>query len=211
MIGLNRAVRLIKKTLFVGVFAYIIGNWNTLARIVFESFAGLGLIASGGSLSAGELLQPRRIAEIGLEAGRPILASIAELMGFVSFFILAIQLFFTLIEFKLAALAGFILVPFGLFNKTAFMAERVLGLVISSGGRRERRRYACRLIRGRDGADAGHARYLGSPARPVSPRPRSVRSARQHPRGRSLFARDVRLLRRHSGHAGGLQCGASPL
>lgn len=146
--------RLIKKTLFVGVFAYIIGNWNTLARIVFESFAGLGLIASGGSLSAGELLQPGRIAEIGLEAGRPILTSIADLMGFVSFFenflqiiillfawlvvllsffILSIQLFVTLIEFKLATLAGFILVPFGLFNKTAFLAERVLGLVISSG------------------------------------------------------------------------------
>lgn len=29
----------------------------------------------------------------------------------------------TLIEFKLATLAGFILVPFGLFNKTAFMAD----------------------------------------------------------------------------------------
>ena len=99
-----------KKTLFVGVFAYIIGNWNTLARIVFDSFAGLGLVATGGTISAGELLQPGRIAQVGLEAGQPILASIAELSGFVA-----------------------ILVPFGLFNKTAFMAERVLGLVISSG------------------------------------------------------------------------------
>ena len=146
--------RLVKKTLFVGVFAYIIGNWNTLARIVFDSFAGLGLVATGGTISAAELLQPGRIAQVGLEAGEPILASIAELTGFVavfenliqigilffawlvvllSFFILAIQLFVTLIEFKLATLAGFILVPFGLFNKTAFMAERVLGLVISSG------------------------------------------------------------------------------
>ena len=35
--------RLVRKTLFVGVFAYLIGNWNNLARIVFESFAGLGL------------------------------------------------------------------------------------------------------------------------------------------------------------------------
>ncbi|WP_284154888.1 P-type conjugative transfer protein TrbL [Algicella marina] len=146
--------RLVKKTLFVGVFAYIIGNWNTLARIVFDSFAGLGLVATGGTISASELLQPGRIAQVGLEAGQPILASIADLSGFVavfenfiqigilffawlvvllSFFILAIQLFVTLIEFKLATLAGFILVPFGLFNKTAFMAERVLGLVISSG------------------------------------------------------------------------------
>jgi type IV secretion system protein TrbL len=49
-----------------------------------------------------------------------------------AFFILAIQLFVTLIEFKLTTLAGFILIPFGLFGKTAFAAERVLGNVISS-------------------------------------------------------------------------------
>ncbi len=47
--------------------------------------------------------------------------------------VLAIQLFVTLIEFKLSTLAGFVLIPFGLFGKTAFMAERVLGNVISSG------------------------------------------------------------------------------
>jgi type IV secretion system protein TrbL len=50
-----------------------------------------------------------------------------------SFFILAIQLFVTLVEFKLTTLAGFVLVPFGLFGKTAFLAERVLGNVIASG------------------------------------------------------------------------------
>jgi len=50
-----------------------------------------------------------------------------------AFFILAVQLFVTLIEFKLTTLAGFVLIPFGLFGKTAFMAERVLGNVVSSG------------------------------------------------------------------------------
>lgn len=146
--------RLVKKTLFVGAFAFIIGNWNTLARIVFESFAGLGLKASGTGLTAAEFLRPGRVAQVGFDAGRPILESISGLMGYISFFenfiqivvlllawaivllsffILAIQLFISLIEFKLATLCGFVLVPFGLFNKTAFMAERVLGLVISSG------------------------------------------------------------------------------
>ena len=52
--------RLIKKTLFVGVFAYLIGDWNNLARIVFESFSGLGLKASGSSLSAADFLRPER-------------------------------------------------------------------------------------------------------------------------------------------------------
>ena len=146
--------RLIKKTLFVGVFAYIIGNWNSLAQIVFNSFAGLGLKATGTSFTAAELLQPGRVAQVGLDAGRPLLASITGLMGYVSFFenfiqiaalliawlivllsffVLAIQLFITLIEFKLVTLCGFVLLPFGLFGKTAFMAERVLGHVVSSG------------------------------------------------------------------------------
>src|SRR5947208_4693079 len=146
--------RLVRKTLFVGVFAFLIGNWNSLARIIFESFASLGLKASGTSLSSADFLRPGRIAQVGLDAGRPILESISGLMGYVSFFenfvqivvllfawivvlltffILAIQLFITLIEFKLTTLVGFVLIPFGLFGKTAFAAERVLGNVISSG------------------------------------------------------------------------------
>ncbi len=146
--------RLIKKTLFVGVFAYLIGNWQMLSKAVFESFAALGLKASGTGLSEANFLQPGRVAQVGLDAGQPILQSISGLMGFVSFFenfiqiivllfawaivlvsffVLAIQLFVSLIEFKLSTLCGFVLIPFGLFGKTAFAAERVLGTVLSSG------------------------------------------------------------------------------
>jgi type IV secretion system protein TrbL len=152
--GDDIVARLVRKTLFVGVFAYLIGNWNTLARIVFESFAGLGLKASGTGFTTAELLQPGRVAQVGLDAGRPILESISGLMGYISFFenfiqitvllfawivvllaffVLAVQLFVTLIEFKLTVLCGFVLIPFGLFGKTAFLAERVLGNVVSSG------------------------------------------------------------------------------
>ena len=58
---------------------------------------------------------------------------IAWLVVLIAFFILAVQLFVTLIEFKLTTLAGFVLVPFGLFSKMAFLAERVLGNVVASG------------------------------------------------------------------------------
>ena len=146
--------RLVKKTLFVGVFAFLISNWNSLARIIFESFAGLGLKASGTGLSSADFLRPGKIAQVGLDAGRPLLEAVWGMMGYVgivenfaqiaillfawivvllAFFILAIQLFITLVEFKLTTLAGFVLIPFGLFGKTAFAAERVLGNVISSG------------------------------------------------------------------------------
>ena len=146
--------RLIKKTLYIGVFAFIIGNYNNLAQIIYNSFAGLGIEAGGGTMSAAQLLQPGKIAEVGIDAGKPILTAISGMMGFtsvfanlvqivillvawlivvISFFVMAIQLFVSLIEFKLTTLAGFVLVPFGLFGRTAFLAERVLGNVVSSG------------------------------------------------------------------------------
>ncbi|WP_204306999.1 type IV secretion system protein, partial [Klebsiella aerogenes] len=73
--------RLVKKTLFVGVFAYLISNWNSLARIVFDSFSGLGLKASGTSFSVQDLLHPGKVAQTGLDAGRPLLEAISGLIG----------------------------------------------------------------------------------------------------------------------------------
>ena len=146
--------KLIKKILYVGAFAFIITNFNQLAGIIFNSFSGLGLMASGSTMTPAQLLQPGRLAEVGIDAGRPIMAHIRTLSGFpdffmnidtiavlffawviviISFFVLAVQLFVTLIEFKLTTLAGFVLVPFALWNKTSFLAERVLGSVMMSG------------------------------------------------------------------------------
>ena len=146
--------KLLRKVLYVGAFAYIIGNFNWLASIVFRSFAGLGLTASGSTMSMATFLQPGRLAKTGIDAAAPILQQISEMAGFpevfiniapivvmflawliviISFFVLAVQLFVTLIEFKLTTLAGFVLVPFALWNKTAFLAEKVLGNVVSSG------------------------------------------------------------------------------
>jgi type IV secretion system protein TrbL len=146
--------KLIKKVLYVGTFAFILTNFNQLAAILFHSFAGLGLTATGTTLTEGEFLQPGHLASVGVDAARPLLTAIGQLAGFpdvflnletiavlflawliviVSFFVLAVQLFVTLIEFKLTTLAGFVLVPFALWNKTAFLAERVLGNVVASG------------------------------------------------------------------------------
>ena len=58
---------------------------------------------------------------------------LAWVIVLLAFFVLAVQLFIAIIEFKLTTLAGFVLVPFALFGQTAFLAERVLGNVISSG------------------------------------------------------------------------------
>ena len=151
--GDDIVARLVKKTLQVGFFAFLIANWNGLAKIIYLSFSGIGLKAAGSG-SADDLLHPGKIAQIGIDAGRPLLDQASLLVGpvgiftnfvqiavlllawaivLLAFFIIAIQLFVTLIEFKLSTLAGFVLVPFGLFGRTAFLAERVLGNVMATG------------------------------------------------------------------------------
>lgn len=146
--------RLIKKTLYIGTFAFIIGNFSNLAGIMLQSFAGLGLQASGSGMAIGDFMRPGVVAATGLDAGQPLLDATADLVGpvglftnfvqililliswlivVIAFFVLAIQVFVTIIEFKLVTLAGFVLLPFAFFGRTAFMAERVFGHIISSG------------------------------------------------------------------------------
>jgi type IV secretion system protein TrbL len=146
--------RFLRKILYVGAFAFILNSFSTLADIIFRSFAQAGLTAGGGTLSAGDLLKPGRLAGTGFTAAWPLLDQASEMVGFttffdnfltimvllfawalviIAFFILAVQMFVCILEFKLTSLAGFILVPFALWNRTSFLAERVLGNVVSSG------------------------------------------------------------------------------
>lgn len=146
--------RLIRKILYVGAFAYIINSFPALSEIIYRSFAQAGLTAGGGNLSAADLLKPGRLAGIGFSAAWPLLEQVSQMLGFttffdnflaiavllvawliviLAFFVLAVQMFVCILEFKLVSLAGFILVPFALWNRTSFLAERVLGHVVSSG------------------------------------------------------------------------------
>jgi type IV secretion system protein TrbL len=151
----NVIAQLIRKVLYVGAFAYILNNFQFLANMLFASFGAIGLKAAATDLQPGQLLNPGFVASTGFSAAYPLLEQAGESLGvlsiwganlvislvlvvawlvvIVSFFILAIQLFITILEFKLTTLAGFVLVPFALWGKSAFLAERVLGNVIASG------------------------------------------------------------------------------
>ena len=145
---------LIKKVLYVGAFAFILNNFAFLSEVIFDSFAGLGLRATGSPIGADDLMRPCFVAATGYDAASPLLGEVQSLLGpiaffenfvliavlmvawiivLLAFFILAIQLFITILEFKLTTLAGFVLVQFALWGKTAFLAERVLGNVIAVG------------------------------------------------------------------------------
>ncbi len=142
------------KILLIGTFAYIINDWQGLSETIFAGFLQLGLTAGGGSISSADFLNPGAVIETGWQIVRAlgeaptatedpldvignlidaIIIGISMLGIMIAFAVLALQIIVTLLEFKIVTLGGFILLPFGILSKTAFMAERPLGYVVSSG------------------------------------------------------------------------------
>jgi type IV secretion system protein TrbL len=142
------------KILLIGAFAYIINDWQGLSETIFAGFLQLGLTAGGGTISSADFLNPGAVIETGWQIVKAlgdaptttedpldvignlidaIIIGISMLGIMVAFAILALQIIVTLLEFKIVTLGGFILLPFGILSKTAFMAERPLGYVVSSG------------------------------------------------------------------------------
>lgn len=149
-------VPLIRKAIYVGIFAFIIENWLELTNVWAHTFVVLGLKAGGGTMSQDLWLNPGVIAERGLTTAEPIMNAMHELArkgGFfenfpeifllglavlvvlVAFVSIALQLVMAILTFKLGTLAAFVLLPFSLISHTAFIAERPLGWVVSAGVR----------------------------------------------------------------------------
>lgn len=142
------------KVLLIGFFAYVINDWQALSQTLFSGFIQLGLAAGGGSLSQGDFLNPGEILRQGWQivkalgetpapvnnpvdiAGNltdALILGLAMIGIMISFAVLAIQIIVTLLEFKIVTLGGFVLLPFGIWSKSSFLAERPLGYVVSSG------------------------------------------------------------------------------
>jgi len=142
------------KVLLIGAFAYLINDWEQLSLMIQSGFVDLGLTAGGGGLSRADFLNPGAILQQGWEIVKALGETPApvnnpiDIMGsltdalilglamigiMLAFAILALQIIVTLLEFKIVTLGGFVLLPFGIWTKSSFLAERPLGFVVSSG------------------------------------------------------------------------------
>ena len=149
-------VKLARKIVYIGFFVWLVQNWQSLTDTIAQSFMYLGFEAGGIGFPQVYLLNPGNIAYRGFTASSPIMTEIGNLCGpigffknfpqialltlavlaiLAAFFIIAIQAVVTILSFKLGSLAAFVLIPFGVLSKTAFIAERPLGWVVSSGVR----------------------------------------------------------------------------
>ena len=147
-------IQFARKVIYIGLFAWLIQNWQGLTDKLAQSFMQLGLKAGGFDGVSTYTQQPGNIAYLGYTTAQPMLDQIKRLTGPVAFFknfpeilflfvafvaiiaafcVITIQVVLALLTFKFGSLAAFVLVPFAVLSKTAFIAERPLGWVVGSG------------------------------------------------------------------------------
>ena len=142
------------KVVLIGAFAWLINDWQALSETIYAGFLELGLTAGGGGLSRADFLNPGAILAEGWRivkalgdtpapvenpldiAGNltdALILGLAMIGIMLAFAVLALQIIVSLVEFKIVTLGGFILLPFGIWSKSAFLAERPLGYVVAAG------------------------------------------------------------------------------
>lgn len=144
---------LLLKLCWICGFVFLVSQWPMLVRVVMESFIQAGLVGAGGVLTMQDFTNPAQIARFGLDVTAVLFAQLSRLSGFaaiyglplmivdgfvslgivIAFFLMAIQVFITFIEFYLVSMLALILVPFGVFRHTTFIAEKGIGTVIAFG------------------------------------------------------------------------------
>lgn len=142
------------RVLLIGFFAWLINDWQALSETLYGGFVELGLTAGGGSLEREEFLNPgavlaqgwsivKALGETPAPVDNPLdvvgnladalILGLAMIGILLAFAVLALQIIVALLEFKIVTLGGFVLLPFGIWSKSAFLAERPLGYVVSAG------------------------------------------------------------------------------
>jgi len=141
----------IRKLTMIGFFLFVISHMATLAKAIFESFAKIGLTVSNAPVTVADLFDPSKIIDLGLDACRPIIDAHSSLWEFfvvpydsliklfacfiilLSYALIALQLFITILEFYIFTLAGMILIPFSVFKPLSWLGERAIGAIFSIG------------------------------------------------------------------------------
>ncbi|GFO63609.1 P-type conjugative transfer protein TrbL [Geomonas paludis] len=147
-------VTFLKKVMQIGFFVWVVNNYEWLVRIILLGFIQTGTIAGGGTTPVNLITDPSRIVEYGFAVTAPIfehtqnyslwnvsirhamdmlLTQFAAVLIVIAFFGIALLVFVTYLEFYIISALGLMLVPFGVFKHTAFLAEKVFGAIIAFG------------------------------------------------------------------------------
>ena len=143
---LDHVKNLIRSSIKYGGWYYLLKNYPQLLDTLLDGAFYIGLIAGGGGVGMSTLTDPSMIIELGLRATQPawdyltsyqnilainfplmIVVMFSALLVLVAYFIIAIQVFLTLLEFYIIAAIAPAFLAFGAWDKSAFLAEKAIG------------------------------------------------------------------------------------
>ncbi len=147
--GGEQIVNVMKKLMYLLVWLWVVQSFPMLAKAFAFSLAEAGEIAGGQPGTQDMLMDPSRIINIGLNITAPLATALSQqgifeigdgmayavmwLLAMLAFVIIAWQIFYCVLEFYLILTLVGILLPFGFFEPTKFLAEKSIGAVIASG------------------------------------------------------------------------------
>ncbi len=138
----------LRKVIFVGIFVWFVKEWPWITDQVIKGFVWAGGKA-GNSSNVSVMNDPSAIMTEGFRVVASLVKALAEaspwelpayftnliifLLIILCYAIIAIQVFLVQVEFGIIATLGLILIPFGVFRPTSFIAEKVFGAIMSFG------------------------------------------------------------------------------
>jgi type IV secretion system protein TrbL len=141
----------IKKLILIAFYIYLIKNFGWLSQILFKSFAKAGILAGNSEITLDDLFDPSAILEMGFDQIGNFLFSesiewvnlvytlpmlikeIISIFILVAYFIMALMNFIIILEFYIFTVCAVMLLPFGLFRPTAFLAEGAIAATFRLG------------------------------------------------------------------------------
>lgn len=143
---------LLSKVLMLGMFSFLIAGYAELIDVIIRSFIQAGLAGSGNKLSVAEFMNPSGMVWKGIHVTKPfydnwnlngwnILLDAANtfplllmiIVVLISFVMVALQIFLTLMEFYIVSGLAVIFLPFGVNKHTSFLADKAIAGVLASG------------------------------------------------------------------------------
>lgn len=141
----NVTISAIKKLFYISAYIYLIGHYQEITFVIIDSFSKLGTLAGGSNISENLIYDPSKILNLGFKATTLSLGEILNnirsaavpalfLISLVliiailfCYFMISINIMFTVIIFHAYSVCCLILIPFSLVPQLVYLAENAIG------------------------------------------------------------------------------------
>jgi type IV secretion system protein TrbL len=144
------------KSVKLGFFVVLLTNLQLFSNAFMTTMVRGGLLVGGSHISVSEFLSPGYIFLLGIKTTQPLITYVENIKGtwssithlpviiayvfmtliaWICFLLIACHVLIAQVEFQLITVMAMLLLPWGIFSHTAFLAEGVIGGIVGGAVR----------------------------------------------------------------------------